>query len=417
MTDKVTLSNLVNLQNETSAVTTINNNNAAITTAMNNTLSRDGTTPNTMNSTLDMNSNRVVNLPAPIGNSEPMRLADLKTFIGGGTIQGVPAGGTTGQALVKNSNTNFDVKYGNTITSVGLALPSDFTISGSPVTTAGTLTGAWVTTPTGTGAVVRTTAPSISNASITGTTLDTANGNTLKLLGNTITAAGSGSSTITLPQTTICGVDSTQTLTNKTLTAPIISTISNTGTLTLPTSTDTLVGKATTDTFSNKIINNSNSNTIQLSGNTLLVGQYPGETSTGSAAAGFVGEYIISTVVSGSAIGLTASTAANVTSLTLTAGDWDVYGFCGFIPAATTSMTQYALSTSTTTGALDATTPFALTKFSQAANVPAGLDSELFCGPVRFSVSGSTPVFLVARAIFTVSTMTAYGSIRARRVR
>ncbi len=44
----------------------------------------------------------------------------------------------------------------------------------------------------------------------------------------------------------------TQTLTNKTLTAPIISTISNTGTLTLPTSTDTLVGKATTDTFTNK---------------------------------------------------------------------------------------------------------------------------------------------------------------------
>jgi len=43
-------------------------------------------------------------------------------------------------------------------------------------------------------------------------------------------------------------------LTNKTLTAPVISTISNTGTLTLPTSTDTLVGKATTDTLSNKRI-------------------------------------------------------------------------------------------------------------------------------------------------------------------
>ena len=44
----------------------------------------------------------------------------------------------------------------------------------------------------------------------------------------------------------------TQTLTNKTLTTPIISSISNTGTVTLPTSTDTLVGKATTDTFTNK---------------------------------------------------------------------------------------------------------------------------------------------------------------------
>lgn len=45
-----------------------------------------------------------------------------------------------------------------------------------------------------------------------------------------------------------------QTLTNKTLTAPVISTISNTGTLTLPTSTDTLVGRATTDTLTNKTI-------------------------------------------------------------------------------------------------------------------------------------------------------------------
>lgn len=44
----------------------------------------------------------------------------------------------------------------------------------------------------------------------------------------------------------------TQTLTGKTLTSPIISSISNTGTLTLPTSTDTLVGRATTDTLTNK---------------------------------------------------------------------------------------------------------------------------------------------------------------------
>lgn len=50
------------------------------------------------------------------------------------------------------------------------------------------------------------------------------------------------------------GKTATQTLTNKTLTAPVISTISNTGTLTLPTSTDTLVGRATTDTLTNKTL-------------------------------------------------------------------------------------------------------------------------------------------------------------------
>jgi len=51
---------------------------------------------------------------------------------------------------------------------------------------------------------------------------------------------------------TVATLTGSQTLTNKTLTAPVIATIVNTGTLTLPTSTDTLVGRATTDTLTNK---------------------------------------------------------------------------------------------------------------------------------------------------------------------
>lgn len=50
----------------------------------------------------------------------------------------------------------------------------------------------------------------------------------------------------------VVGTTNTQTLTNKTLTSPVISTIINTGTLTLPTSTDTLIGRDTTDTLTNK---------------------------------------------------------------------------------------------------------------------------------------------------------------------
>lgn len=53
---------------------------------------------------------------------------------------------------------------------------------------------------------------------------------------------------------TVVNTDEAQTLSSKTLTAPVISTISNTGTLTLPTSTDTLVGRATTDTLTNKTL-------------------------------------------------------------------------------------------------------------------------------------------------------------------
>lgn len=48
-----------------------------------------------------------------------------------------------------------------TVTSVGLGAPADFTVTGSPVTGAGTLTFDWATPPTGTGAMVRATSPTL----------------------------------------------------------------------------------------------------------------------------------------------------------------------------------------------------------------------------------------------------------------
>jgi len=56
------------------------------------------------------------------------------------------------------------------------------------------------------------------------------------------------------------GVKWASTLSGLTLTSPVISSISNTGTLTLPTSTDTLVGRATTDTLTNKTLTTPNIN-------------------------------------------------------------------------------------------------------------------------------------------------------------
>lgn len=74
---KLTLSDLVNLNNPASAVSTINNNNSAIETALENTLSRDGTSPNAMGADLDLNGHRILNLPQPATTTEPVRVADL----------------------------------------------------------------------------------------------------------------------------------------------------------------------------------------------------------------------------------------------------------------------------------------------------------------------------------------------------
>ena len=111
---------------------------------------------------------------------------------------------------------------------------------------------------------------------------------------------------ITLPDSTgTVTLDNTiQTLTNKTLTAPTISTITNTGTLTLPTSTDTLVGRATTDTLTNKTLTSPTINTPQI----------------GTSINDTTGNEVIKITATGSAVNeLTIANGASTTGPTLSA--------------------------------------------------------------------------------------------------
>ena len=74
------------------AVAALNANGTLIETAMENTLSRDGTTPNTMSAQLDMNSNRVINVATAIGASDAVtyqQVQDLITAIGDGGVGGL----------------------------------------------------------------------------------------------------------------------------------------------------------------------------------------------------------------------------------------------------------------------------------------------------------------------------------------
>ena len=82
---------------------------------------------------------------------------------------------------------------------------------------------------------------------------------TLDIAGGTgIDTSGSGNTLTVAIDSTVATLAGSQTFTNKTLTTPIISSISNSGTVTLPTDSDTLVGRATTDTLTNKTIDADN---------------------------------------------------------------------------------------------------------------------------------------------------------------
>lgn len=276
---KLTLNDVGNLIDATTAATTINNNNQAIEDALENTFSRDGTSPNYMSFTLDMNSNPIINLPAPISTTSPMRLADASVLNGGGTVTGLPNGGTIGQVLSKISGTDYDVSWGNT-TSLAAAnhwLALQNFDAGAKVTQplqlAGSTSGTTVVQPAAV-ASGTITVPSVTDTLVGKATTDTLTNKTLTApVISTITNTG----TLTLPTSTdtLVGRATTDTLTNKTLTSPVISTISNTGTVTLPTATTTLVGTGTTDTLTNKSINASNNTLTNIPLTTAVTGTLP----------------------------------------------------------------------------------------------------------------------------------------------
>jgi hypothetical protein len=137
-----------------------------------------------------------------------------------------------------------------------------------------------------------------------------------------------------------------------------------------------------------------------------------------NATSGYVGQYIESVVLSGSAVSLTSGATANVTSISLPAGDWNVTGIVSYTTASTTSVTGRTSSISNTSATNDLS-PGRFVREFHAGTVPTAITGAM-SGPIpvaRISLAATTTIYLVATASFTVSTLTAYGILQARRVR
>jgi len=135
-----------------------------------------------------------------------------------------------------------------------------------------------------------------------------------------------------------------------------------------------------------------------------------GTTTSDNANAGSVGEFATNTATG---VSLSSGVTANVTSVSLTAGDWDVSGTVFFNPAASTTVSGITTGISNTSATLAG-----LGTLNQLnATLTTGAGQRQSTPVFRISIASTTTIFLVVSTGFGVSTMTADGTIRARRVR
>ena len=132
-----------------------------------------------------------------------------------------------------------------------------------------------------------------------------------------------------------------------------------------------------------------------------------GVTDGSDAAAGQIGEYLSA---SGSGVGLANGSPANVATLALTAGDWDVSGNVQFV--ATGVLTRVTAGVSTVSGDYNSWSTTVSGTLGSGSSQQIGNG-----GPVRVIVGTPTTAYLVAATTFTSGGVTADGTIWARRMR
>lgn len=142
-----------------------------------------------------------------------------------------------------------------------------------------------------------------------------------------------------------------------------------------------------------------------------------GVTGGACAASGIIGECINSNIPAGSAVSLTTVTAANVTSVSLTAGNWICYGNVVFSPGGTTITSQEAGWIGTVSATLP-TAPNSGSYFGigNLSNTAGGNSDAFPVGMIMENVTSTTTIYLEAYSTFNTSTMSAYGYINCLRI-
>jgi hypothetical protein len=137
-----------------------------------------------------------------------------------------------------------------------------------------------------------------------------------------------------------------------------------------------------------------------------------GSNTNDSAAAGYVGEVITGNQATPQA--MTSPTPLNVTSITLTPGDWLVSGTINFaLAGATVTKTQASINTTSATLAGDQTDVN-----SGLQSVTTTVSDGVTIPPKRYSLSaGTTTIYLVAKSTFSAGTVNTTGSMLAHRIR
>jgi hypothetical protein len=142
-----------------------------------------------------------------------------------------------------------------------------------------------------------------------------------------------------------------------------------------------------------------------------------GTSTNDNATTGYVGEVISSGVASGSAVAISSATYGTVTSIDLTAGDWDVQAQIAFTGSAT-GITQFLGGISTSTSVVGNAEDVTQSRFGlDCASYNASTLQVFSIAPCRVSVTVTTTYYLIGRMSFTGGSAGVCGRILARRAR